>query len=221
MTSHFNMPHFNYYRFDLEIPRNYNPADFYIRQLAIYPRTRDENLAQIELICDAYEKSSQYARYLSEIIPLHSSNEEDEKRSIFIRFFQQWCGEDEKNNLDDVNKTDKKTSRYKTGSMTQFRWLIWRNFVDLSKNPFEIRLRVILAVFVGILVGLLYFRLSYNQTAAQNFNALIFLTLINTSFANIFAITQSYTKEYPIFYKEHDDAVYRVTPYYFAKFTVE
>ncbi|CAF2054581.1 unnamed protein product [Rotaria magnacalcarata] len=211
-----------YFRqFDLEIPRNYNPADFYIRQLAIYPRTRDENLAQIELICDAYEKSSQYARYLSEIIPLHSSNEEDEKRSIFIRLFQQWCGEDEKNNLDDVNKTDKKTSRYKTGSMTQFRWLIWRNFVDLSKNPFEIRLRVILAVFVGILVGLLYFRLSYNQTAAQNFNALIFLTLINTSFANIFAITQSYTKEYPIFYKEHDDAVYRVTPYYFAKFTVE
>ncbi|CAF3330834.1 unnamed protein product [Rotaria socialis] len=211
-----------YFRqFDLEIPRNYNPADFYIRQLAIYPRTREENLAQIELICDAYENSSQYARYQSEIIPLHSSNVEDEKHSFFLRLFQQWCGEDENNSSNDVNKTDKKQSRYKTGSMTQFRWLIWRNFVDLSKNPFEIRLRLILALFVGTLIGLLYFRLSYNQTAVQNFNALLFLTLINTSFANIFAITQSYTKEYPIFYKEHDDAVYRVTPYYLAKFTTE
>lgn len=36
-------------RFELEIPQNYNPADFYIQQLAIYPKTREENLAQIEV----------------------------------------------------------------------------------------------------------------------------------------------------------------------------
>jgi hypothetical protein len=33
----------------MEIPRNYNPADFYIQKLAIYPKTREENLAQIEV----------------------------------------------------------------------------------------------------------------------------------------------------------------------------
>ncbi len=38
-----------YYRFNMEIPRNYNPADFYIQKLAIYPRTREQNLAQIEV----------------------------------------------------------------------------------------------------------------------------------------------------------------------------
>ena len=37
------------HRFNMEIPRNYNPADFYIQQLAIYPKTREENLAQIEV----------------------------------------------------------------------------------------------------------------------------------------------------------------------------
>ncbi len=31
----------------MEIPRNYNPADFYIQKLAIYPKTREQNLAQI------------------------------------------------------------------------------------------------------------------------------------------------------------------------------
>ncbi len=33
----------------MEIPRNYNPADFYIQKLAIYPKTREQNLAQIEV----------------------------------------------------------------------------------------------------------------------------------------------------------------------------
>ncbi len=92
--------------------------------------------------------------------------------------------------------------------------------------------------FLGTLVGLLYLRLPYDQTAIQNFNSLIFLIIINTSFTNIFAVVQvnifeindkkkkyvlfqSYTREYPIFYKEYDDAVYRVPPYYFAKFVTE
>ena len=38
-----------WFRFGLEIPKNYNPADFYIQQLAIYPKTREENLQQIEV----------------------------------------------------------------------------------------------------------------------------------------------------------------------------
>lgn len=40
---------FDFSRFNMEIPRNYNPADFYIQKLAIYPKTREENLAQIEV----------------------------------------------------------------------------------------------------------------------------------------------------------------------------
>ncbi len=99
----------------------------------------------------------------------------------------------------------KNKSRYATSSLTQFRWLVWRNFVDVLKNPFEIRLRIFLAIvcntknlfslsfyfqFLGTLIGLLYLRLSYDQTAIQNFNSLIFLIIINTSFSNIFAVVQ-------------------------------
>ncbi|CAF1082652.1 unnamed protein product [Rotaria sp. Silwood1] len=208
-------------QFDLEIPRNYNPADFYIQQLAIYPKTREQNLAQIDFICDGYESSPQYSRYMSEIVSLHSSNSEDDNNNFFSRLFNRWYAADKQNDINDVDIQHKQSSRYKTNSFTQFRWLIWRNFVNFFKNPFEIRLRIILAIFVGVLIGLLYIRLKYDQTAVQNMNSLIFLIIINTSFSNIFAVTQSYTKEYPIFYKEHDDAVYRVTPYYFAKFITE
>ncbi|CAF2916217.1 unnamed protein product [Rotaria sp. Silwood2] len=208
-------------QFDLEIPRNYNPADFYIQQLAIYPKTRKENLAQIEFICDGYEESSQYSCYMAEIISLHSSNSQDDNDNFFLQLFNRCCPVDKQNDVNDVDIQHKTKSRYKTSGFIQFRWLIWRNFVNLFKNPFEIRLRIILAIFVGVLIGLLYIRLKYDQTAVQNMNALVFLIIINTSFSNIFAVTQSYTREYPIFYKEHDDAVYRMPPYYFAKFITE
>ncbi|CAF0976526.1 unnamed protein product [Adineta ricciae] len=207
--------------FNLEIPRNYNPADFYIQQLAIYPKTREENLAQIERICNGYEKSPQYSRYISEIISLHSAHSEDNELDFFSRLFRPWSSKKKNVQADDIDVQNTNKSRYKTSSLVQFRWLLWRNFVDTLKNPFETRLRVFLAIFLGVLIGLLYFRLTYDQTAVQNINSLIFLIIINTSFSNIFAVVQSYTKEFPIFYKEYDDAVYRVTPYYLAKFISE
>ncbi|CAF0721906.1 unnamed protein product [Adineta steineri] len=205
-------------QFGLEIPRNYNPADFYIKQLAIYPKTREENLVQIKRICDGYEKSPQNSRYMSEILALHSENPEDDDNIPCSKLINRCC---RKGDTDDVDVQNQRKSRYKTNSFTQLRWLIWRNFVDIFKNPFEIRLRIILAIFLGVLIGLLYIQLKYDQTAVQNFNSLIFLIIINTSFSNIFAVVQSYTKEYPIFYKDYDDAVYRVAPYYFAKFVTE
>lgn len=212
-------------QFNMEIPRNYNPADFYIQKLAIYPKTREENLAQIERICDGYEKSPQNKRYMSEIISLHSKHANNETNDYLLvrlyKFFLGYSNEDDDDDDEDDNVQNRKKSRYATSGFTQLRWLIWRNFVDVFKNPFELRLRIFLSIFLGTLIGLLYLRLPYDQTAIQNFNSLVFLIVIYTSFSNIFTVVQSYTKEYPIFYKEYDDAVYRVPPYYFAKFFTE
>ena len=40
------------------------------------------------------------------------------------------------------------------------------------------------------MIGLLYIRLDYDETAPQNMNSLLFLIIVNTSFGNIFAVTQ-------------------------------
>ena len=146
----------NNFRFDLEIPKNYNPADFYIQQLAIYPKSREENLRQIETICNAYEKSSQNARYMSEVVKLHSTYSEEENESFFVKLCNGCFSKKDEPidpNSNDIQK--KGTSRYKTNSFTQFRWLVWRNFVDVFKNPFEIRLRIILALVCHQLLSFL------------------------------------------------------------------
>lgn len=86
---------------------------------------------------------------MSEIMSLHSTYSADEEdENFFSKLFNRFSpNEKEVDPSDDVQ--NKKKSRYATGSLTQFRWLIWRNFVDTLKNPFEIRLRLGLAIVSG------------------------------------------------------------------------
>ena len=170
-------------RFGLKIPPNYNPSDFYIQQLAIYPKTKEENLAQIHVshfnfnridlstmnytflcfqyICDQYEKSPLHARYISEIVQFHANYEDDEELPFFAGLFYKCWPFKEKSekvnqNDDDDDVQHRKRSRYATNGWTQFRWLVWRTLVNIFKNPFEIQLRLILAI-----VRLIYMILNF------------------------------------------------------------
>jgi ABC-2 type transporter len=55
----------------------------------------------------------------------------------------------------------------------------------MFRNPFEFRLRLLLAVFIAVVLGLLFLRLEYNQQAAQNMSAIIFMMIINLSFVSV------------------------------------
>lgn len=86
---------------------------------------------------------------MSEIISLHSShatNEQDDY--LLVKLYKKLfpAEKQEEEDLSDDDVQNKKKSRYATSPLTQFRWLVWRNFVDTFKNPFEIRLRIILAI---------------------------------------------------------------------------
>jgi F0F1-type ATP synthase assembly protein I len=65
------------------------------------------------------------------------------------------------------------------------RWLLWRSSIDTFRNPFEFRLRLIVSVIIGVLFGLLFLRLHYDQQAYQNISAVIFLLIINIAFSNV------------------------------------
>ena len=83
---------------------------------------------------------------MSEISQLHSTSSEGEEGGFLARLFNRNASKGNPIDDDNVDVQDGKQSRYKTSSFVQFRWLVWRNFVNVLKNPFEIRLRLILAV---------------------------------------------------------------------------
>ena len=83
---------------------------------------------------------------MSEVSQLHSTSAVDEEGGFLARLFNRNASKGNPMDEDNVDVQDRKQSRYKTSSFVQFRWLVWRNFVNVLKNPFEIRLRIILAI---------------------------------------------------------------------------
>ena len=83
---------------------------------------------------------------MSEVSQLHSTSAVDEEGGFLARLFNRNASKGNPMDDDNVDVQDRKQSRYKTSSFVQFRWLVWRNFVNVLKNPFEIRLRIILAI---------------------------------------------------------------------------
>jgi uncharacterized membrane protein len=62
---------------------------------------------------------------------------------------------------------------------------MWRSSIDMFRNPFEFRIRFALSLIIGVLFGLLFLRLEYNQQAFQNISAVIFMLIINITFSNV------------------------------------
>lgn len=86
---------------------------------------------------------------MSDIIAVHSSTtgEEEENDGFFAQLFNRFSSDNNKErDPNDVDIQTQKKSRYAASAFTQFRWLVWRNFVDIFKNPFHIRLSIFLAI---------------------------------------------------------------------------
>ncbi|CAF4348488.1 unnamed protein product [Rotaria sp. Silwood2] len=181
-------------------PDNYNLSDFYIQTLAILPFDKENSLERVEYICDEYEQTSFYAQRVAEAQQYHTIDDDqsDSPGGLFSR-----------------------SPKYKAGFFTQLRWLLWRSSIDMFKNPFELRLNFILSAIVGVLFGLLFLRLQYNQQAFQNISSVIFMLIINISFSSVQHSADSYNRQLSLFFKEHDDGIYRTIPYYISRFILQ
>ena len=62
---------------------------------------------------------------------------------------------------------------------------MWRSSIDIFRNPFEFRIRFALSIIIGILFGLLFLRLNYDQQSFQNISAVILMLIINNTFSNV------------------------------------
>jgi hypothetical protein len=110
---------------------------------------------------------------------------------------------------------------YKSNSFTQFRWLVWRSFLSSSRNPLETKIMAIQTIFIALMFGLIYLQLALDQKNLQNINSVLFLCITNSSFSNLFGVINTFPAEIPIFLREHQNRMYRVFNYYFAKTIVE
>ncbi|CAF1073260.1 unnamed protein product [Adineta steineri] len=180
-----------------EAPNNYNLSDFYIQTLSILPFDKEKSLERIQNICDTYERSSFNIQYIDEIQKYHSIDD-DQPNRIFDH-----------------------SSKYKTNIFNQFRWLLWRLLIDMFRNPFEFRLRILVSIILGLILGFSFLNLKYDQTASQNMSSVLFLMILDVTFMVVQRNADSMSRQSPLFFKEHDDGIYRTIPYYISKVIVE
>ncbi|GFV96376.1 protein white [Trichonephila clavipes] len=107
-------------RVGLKCPINYNPADFYVQNLAIAPGRENESREKVAAII------SQFAREDLEI-----------EKSDSLSF-------------SDTMPHIRETSRYKASWISQFRTVFWRSVLNLRRDTVLLKVRLIQAVNIAI-----------------------------------------------------------------------
>lgn len=187
-------------------PANYNPADHFIQILAGVPGREDATRHTIDTVCTAFSKSELGCRIQAEaenaLMHRHKLSEE-------------WAEETR------VNISSAHRSPYKASWWAQFRAVLWRSWLSVTKEPMLIKVRFLQTIMVSILIGIIYFGQHLDQDGVMNINGAIFMFLTNMTFQNIFAVINVFCSELPIFIREHQSGMYRADVYFLSKTLAE
>nr|XP_002129437.4 ABC transporter ATP-binding protein/permease wht-1-like isoform X1 [Ciona intestinalis] len=178
-------------------PRNYNPADHFIMEIAIVPGEEEQSKTRIRKLTESYEVSSVKMR-------VDGMFEEEKIRGGGEMMIQ---------------KSKVKQNHYNTGYLTQFHACLVRAAKLTRRNP-ALKIKMFENLFIGIVFGLIYlrtFRAPYLSTEVGDINGCLFLVVLNTSLGATFGILNSFPGELLVFRREHANRMYSSGPYFVAK----
>lgn len=180
-------------------PVNYNPADFYIMKMAVVPGRENECRAEINRICDQFLASAEAKASLQENASIRNSNQS--RTGIY-----------------GVNGD---SDRYESSWYQQFAAVFARSVKTTVREPMVVRVRLVQAIILSLILGLIYLQLNLDQEGVQNINGVLFLMLINMTITNMMGVLNSFPLETPIFLREYGIGLYRVDIYFICKCLAE
>jgi ATP-binding cassette, subfamily G (WHITE), eye pigment precursor transporter len=97
------------------------------------------------------------------------------------------------------------------------RWLLWRNVLNDMRTPIASKILFIQTLVIGLFFGLIYLQLANDENGAMDRNGCLFILLMNTGFAYLFPILNTFCGEMPIYYREYKNNMYSSFAYYISK----
>ncbi|XP_065827732.1 protein white-like isoform X3 [Oscarella lobularis] len=185
------MPFFS--KLGFQCPTNYNPADFYIRELAIVPGKEGKCREKAERICNAFEES-EHAGALNRSLADETNRAADSELIPFSKskgYNAHWC--------------------------TQFGWVCLRAWLSNIRDKTAVRVKIGQSIVIALLMGLMYYKTGYDQQRVQNIPAALFFAVIQLSISTMIAVLQTFPVEMPVFLREHRSRLYRPLVFYLAK----
>jgi ABC-type multidrug transport system ATPase subunit len=100
---------------------------------------------------------------------------------------------------------------------TQFAALLGRAIKETLRDPNKFKVKVFIAVYLSLLMIVLFHNLGTNFSSIQNRNGLLFMACSSMIFTGIDGIVLNFPKQRAVFIKEQASNMYGVLPYYLAK----
>mmetsp|Transcript_15731 Transcript_15731/g.26535 ORF Transcript_15731/g.26535 Transcript_15731/m.26535 type:complete len:505 (+) Transcript_15731:642-2156(+) len=112
-------------------------------------------------------------------------------------------------------------SLYSQSWCTEFAILSKRNFLSQLRIPQQSVFRVFGAVFVALLCILLYHNIDGSKAGVQNRLGVLFFLALNLGFSGVNNVGLVFPIERPVFLREVNNNMYRVSSYFWAKIVSE
>nr|BDX53025.1 Scarlet [Dorcus rectus] len=176
-------------------PNNYNPADFFIRTLALTPGFEETSKQTIKSICNQFAVSD-YAKEVDVVVQYEFHMGRASEHSSFIvrsNFKEVFC-------------------------WTKLSWLTYRSFIDILRNPTVQALRILQKIGIAIMVGLCYLgTVSLSQNGIQSVQGAIFLFVTENTFTPMYSVLVAFPDDIPLFLREYRSGLYPAGLYYISK----
>lgn len=176
-------------------PVNYNPADHYIRTLAINPGNEDTCLKTVMNFHENYLKDNRIVE----------DNKENNKPYKKLRNSQSFF-----------------KSSSKAPTSRQLSALTKRSWLSQIQNRFITTIRIIQTLAFAIVIDLIYRRKSDGSPLqVMDYNGALFYVITNISFSSLYGAIFVFPMEFIIYRREHKKDLYRSSMYFLSKIITE
>ncbi|XP_064623531.1 ATP-binding cassette sub-family G member 8-like [Lineus longissimus] len=182
-----------FHRLGYPCPELTNPCDFFVDLATVdmtSPKTESETRRRMDMLVDAYGK------YRSRVI------KNDTPPSVSV-------------SEEASNETSAGTVH--AGPVKQFSILCRRAFRNHIEDYGFLAVQAVIALAMSFLIGLIYFQLTNNQFDLRDRFALMFLIGALYPYNVVLDVVGEYHKERRILFRETNDGLYTVGPYFFSK----
>ena len=100
---------------------------------------------------------------------------------------------------------------------TQFYYTFRRNILTQLRQPTEFKAKMMNSIFMGLILGIVYFNQGTGQSSAQNKMGLFFILCMYQCMTSMFGVLQVFPAEVKIFIRENLSGANRVSSYFYAR----
>nr|XP_022907988.1 protein scarlet-like [Onthophagus taurus] len=182
-------------RLGYKCPHNYNPADFFIRTLAVTPGFEETSKQTIKRICNQFAVSD-YIKEVDVVVQYEFHMGRASEHSSFIirsNFKEIFC-------------------------WTKLYWLTYRSFLDVLRNPTVQLLRILQKIGIAVMVGMCYLgTVALSQNGIQSVQGAIFLFVTENTFTPMYSVLAAFPDDIPLFLREYRSGLYPAGLFYISK----